>query len=491
MSYSTSSPGSETAPVPKRRVAALFTACLLLLTTAGVGVASTAGAADPAPYANPGVVNATPAPATDPPSWGSIKVTWTTPVPSDFVAGYLVLIQDAATPLSGTGGFVLTDGTRVVHVNDPATLSTVVKYLDYGITYRVTVISTNGEVSNTFINNALSGLAIDMDTSTASEPPTTPPDRIPFPGKRYEFPTVDAMINAHYQEFLDRAPTFVERTLWQEAFQNNGPNLGCVGVDLDPAVNANTPPALWNQAPNWGPNPVVTDQVGADNCPNTGTEYRMISILRTGSPGWVGINQPWSANFWAENPTTFQGIANPITRLYLAYFDRAPDTAGFNYWTGRFHDGTGSLDWISDFFAQSVEFSETYPSIVTNADFVSLVYFNVLNRAPDNAGMAFWAAQLSGANGTGPAVSKGRVMNQFAQSDENIQGTQVQTAIVNIYAGLLGRTPTQGELAQNTFWAKIANNTQPDGSGVAREALNVWVIQGAVRNSAEYKALQG
>ncbi len=484
MSYSTSSPGSETAPVPKRRVAALFAACLMLLTTAGVGVASTAGAADPAPYANPDNVVAVPAPSSEP--WGSIKVSWNTPVPADFVAGYLVLIQDAATPLGPGGTFDLTDGTRVIHVNDPATLSVVINYLDYGVTYRVTVISTNGEVSNTFINDALTTLPIWMDTSLASVPPVVPPVTPPVPADRYEFPTVDAMIDAHYWEFLDRAPTFVERTLWQDTFQAVGPNLGCVGVEI--GRGADNPPALWDGAPEWGPNPVVTGQEGAQNCPNVGTEYMMISILRTGSPGWLGINQPWSANFWAENPTTFQGIANPITRLYLAYFDRAPDAEGFEYWTGRFRDGTGSLDWIADFFATSPEFQQTYPSIVTNADFVSLVYFNVLNRAPDASGMAFWVAQLSGANGTGPAVSKGRVMNQFAQSDENIVATRVQTAIVNIYAGLLDRTPTQGELAQNTFWAKIANQG-PGGN--ANEALNVWIIQGAVRNSEEYASLQG
>jgi len=486
MSYSTSSPGSETAPVPKRRVAALFAACLLLLTTAGVGVASTAGAADPHPLANPATVNAVSGATADP--IGSIKVSWTKPVPADFVSGYLVLVQPEAG-LGDAGPFVLDSGTRVIPVLDPNQLSVVVSHLIPGDLYRVTVISTNGEVSNSFINDALTTLTIDIDTATASTPPPPPIDEIKDPGARYAFPTVDAMISAHYQEFLGRMPTFVERTLWQDTFQQQGENLGCIGVSG--TNDANNPPALWNEAPTFGPNPVVTDGTGAQNCPNLGTEYTMISILRTGSPGWVGINQPISANFWAENPTTFQGIANPITRLYFAYFDRVPEMGGFQYWTNQFRNGTGSLDSIAQFFANSPEFKETYPTIATNADFVSLVYFNVLHRAPDAAGMAFWVAQLSGANGTGPAVSRGRVMNQFAQSDENIQATKVSTAIVNIYAGLLGRTPTANELAQNVFWAKLANNTQPDGSGIAREALNVWVIQGAVRNSAEYKALQG
>lgn len=486
MSYSTSSPGSETAPVPKRRVAALFAACLMLLTTAGVGVASTAGAAQPRPVQNPGAVNVNTGGSSDP--WGSIKVSWTTPVPADFVTGYLVLVQEATV---GQTTFDPSTAYRVVPVSGVNTNSVVVSNLGWdntvnppvGFKYFATVLATNGEGSEAFINDAFALGYVNNKWGVTNPPPPVPgPTGITPPPARYAFPTVDAMINAHYQEFLDRAPTFVERNLWQDIFQANGENLNCVGVDT--TVTPNDPPQpVGSPAMAWGPEPLVSegaDNAGAQNCPNTGTEYRMISILRTGSPGWAGIYQPWSANFWAENPTTYQGIANPVTRLYFAYFDRVPDDAGFEYWTGRFRDGTGSLDWIANYFANSPEFQATYPTIQTNADFVSMVYFNVLHRAPDATGMAFWVAQLQ--NG----ASKGRVMNQFAQSDENIRATRVQTAIVNIWGALLDRMPTDNELVANAFWADNANSANPNP-----QALNVWVIQGAVRNSAEYAALQG
>lgn len=500
MSYSTSSPGSETAPVPKRRVAALFAACLMLLTTAGVGVASTAGAAQPHPLANPGTVKAVAGGTADP--VGSLKVTWTKPVPMDNVAGYIVLLQPEGG-LGTTSPFTIDAGTSIHPVMDPSQLSTLITGLTPGASYRVTVISTNGEVSMAFINDMFS-LLVDIAAGPASSPVVIPPT-VTQPGPRYAFPTVDAMIADHYKEFLDRPATYVERTLWQDLFQTYGAGTGCVGVDA--TKTAINPPALWGPAPLWGPNPVVTDGKGAQNCPNSGLEYNMISILRTGgSPAipaptatstpfpdwnntdpytWDEVNSAW---FFAENPTTFQGVINPITRLYFAYFDRSPDSGGLKFWANRFRTGVGSLDDIAQYFANSSEFKRTYPTIVTNADFVSMVYYNVLHRAPDASGMAFWVAQLTGANGTGAAITKGRAMNMFAQSTENIEATEVGTAVVNIYFGLLGRTPTQNELAQNVFWANVANNTAADGSGVAQPALNLWVIQGAVRNSAEYAA---
>lgn len=498
MSYSTSSPGSETASVPKRRVAALFAACLMLLTTAGVGVAATAGAAQPRPVANPGTVNVTTPAISDEAPVGSIKVNWTVPVPSDFTTGYLVLVQKSPTWVDG-------DSFQVYPVAGLNTTSLIIKNLGWetaplgGTAYSVIVLATNGEGSEAFIDYQMSILHQSATGATSFPPAVTPPTQ-PKPAPRYEFPTIDAMINAHYMEFLNRAPTFVERNLWQDVFQREGQNLACDGVDQSTNPATNPAPSFDSPAMAWGPAPIVTEAAspsGAQNCPNFGTEYDMISILRTGgAPDWFvdseatvpaghypqaifdGWDQPNSAWFYSENPTTYQGIANPIIRLYFAYFDRVPDQAGFEYWTDQFRNGKGSLDYIANFFANSPEFKKTYPTIQTNADFVSMVYFNVLHRVPDANGMAYWVAQLR--NG---GASKGRVMNQFAQSDENIDVTYGQVAITNIYAALLKRMPTNNELAANAFWAGTAN--------FGHVSENVWVIQGAVRNSAEYAALQG
>ena len=51
------------------------------------------------------------------------------------------------------------------------------------------------------------------------------------------------------------------------------------------------------------------------------------------------------------------------------------------------------MNEVSDFFARSPEFIARYGAL-DNAEFVSLVYQNVLGRNPDAAGFAFWTRQL-------------------------------------------------------------------------------------------------
>ena len=82
-----------------------------------------------------------------------------------------------------------------------------------------------------------------------------------------------------------------------------------------------------------------------------------------------------------------------IARLYKAYFGREPDETGLNYWLRANVQGH-HLEEISDFFAQSEEFVSLYGS-VSNDEFVTLLYRNVLNREPDESGLSYWRAVLN------------------------------------------------------------------------------------------------
>jgi uncharacterized delta-60 repeat protein len=137
----------------------------------------------------------------------------------------------------------------------------------------------------------------------------------------------------------------------------------------------------------------------------------------------------------------FQGRIAPVMRLYLAYFLRFPDYAGLQFWVG--FSATNPLTSISDAFASSPEFAARYGS-TTDAEFVDLVYRNVLGRAPDAAGASFWEQQLASG-----ARTRGEVMLAFSESEE-FRGTsfnEVQVAMT--YAGMLRREP---DAAGYTFW---------------------------------------
>lgn len=117
------------------------------------------------------------------------------------------------------------------------------------------------------------------------------------------------------------------------------------------------------------------------------------------------------------------GDAGQSYRLYKAAFDRAPDLPGLGYWIAQMDEGM-NLIGVSARFIDSAEFRSLYGSIATDRDFVAKLYLNVLDRAPDGAGLEWWLGQLD----TG-AKSRAKVLADFAESPEN--QANVMTLIAN------------------------------------------------------------
>ena len=88
------------------------------------------------------------------------------------------------------------------------------------------------------------------------------------------------------------------------------------------------------------------------------------------------------------------GNAGQAYRLYQAAFDRVPDQGGLGYWIDQMDSGTG-LSQVATGFINSAEFKALYGNNPSNAEFVTLLYDNVLHRAPDAGGYDFWMNELS------------------------------------------------------------------------------------------------
>ena len=101
-----------------------------------------------------------------------------------------------------------------------------------------------------------------------------------------------------------------------------------------------------------------------------------------------------------------------VARLYVAYFDRVPDHAGARYWNTASARGRLTLDEIADAFAGSAEFANRHHQ-VDDAEFVRLVYGNVLGRRPDPAGWRYWTAELAQGR-----LTRGELMVGFSESTE-------------------------------------------------------------------------
>ena len=166
------------------------------------------------------------------------------------------------------------------------------------------------------------------------------------------------------------------------------------------------------------------------------------------------------------NSAEFQGTGAPVARLYYAYFLRIPDYAGLNYWIGQFRAGN-SLASISNAFASSAEFANRYGAL-TNSQFVTLVYNNVLGRAPDSAGLAYWTGQLDG------GMTRGTMMLNFSESPEYRGLIANEVYVTMMYVGMLRREPDAGGFS---FWV---NYMDAGNSGLA--------LTGAFVGAPEYRS---
>lgn len=157
------------------------------------------------------------------------------------------------------------------------------------------------------------------------------------------------------------------------------------------------------------------------------------------------------------------GNVDPVVRLYRAYLLRIPDAGGLRYWIGVRRGGRTLLR-ISDSFAASSEFTRRYGAL-SNRAFVELIYRNVLGRAGDETGIAYWTGRLDRR-----AVSRGAVMLSFSESSEyrRKQAGAVESSVLHL---LLGRTaPDPATFAEHTAYGPVV------GVDPLRQALATRIL---------------
>jgi len=87
------------------------------------------------------------------------------------------------------------------------------------------------------------------------------------------------------------------------------------------------------------------------------------------------------------------GTAGQAYRMYGAAFGRAPDPGGLGYWIAALDSGA-ALHGVALAFMQSNEYKLLYGTDQSNGEFLTACYQNVLHRAPDAAGYAYWLGIL-------------------------------------------------------------------------------------------------
>ena len=142
------------------------------------------------------------------------------------------------------------------------------------------------------------------------------------------------------------------------------------------------------------------------------------------------------------NSPEFDTHAAAVIRLYHAALGRSPELCGYNYWLGQANAGMNTSE-MGQAFLESSEFA-TKQAGLDNAGFVDLIYLNVLQRAPEAVGRAYWIEQLQ----TGK-TDRGGMLYSVVQSQEFKAAMVDDVAVDILYLGLLDRT---ADTAETAYW---------------------------------------
>jgi S-layer protein len=106
-----------------------------------------------------------------------------------------------------------------------------------------------------------------------------------------------------------------------------------------------------------------------------------------------------------------------VSQLYVSLFGRAPDGEGLGYWVGQLAGGKTIAAVAQEMFNVTPA-RAFYPAYMTNDEIVAAFYVNVLGRAADAEGQAFWVGKM---NATG--ATKGSVIAEMINVVANYTGT--------------------------------------------------------------------
>ncbi len=125
--------------------------------------------------------------------------------------------------------------------------------------------------------------------------------------------------------------------------------------------------------------------------------------------------------------------ARTVARLYEAAFDRDGDIdlPGLNFWIDS-REGGLTEEELSQAFLDSPEFEDAFgdPALLTDVEFVRVLYRNILDREGEQGGVEFWTGALRDRN-----FDRDDLLLVFAQSPENVAGTAFVNSLFEVEPG--------------------------------------------------------
>lgn len=193
----------------------------------------------------------------------------------------------------------------------------------------------------------------------------------------------------------------------------------------------------------------------------SGFEVGHTGLELWGPAGWTdarfeiieAIPEPEPVDF---TTTACPWITDSVQRLYSAYFLRASDQSGFEFWLDAYSTGEWSLPRASAFFSQSPEFIEMYGA-VSDVEFIDLIYGNIFGRQADEGGRTYWLGRMED-----EGLDRGTVMLYFSESPEYIAQTGTETPMAGHFNWYpegttwgCGFGPMSAQLPADATWVDV------------------------------------
>jgi hypothetical protein len=121
---------------------------------------------------------------------------------------------------------------------------------------------------------------------------------------------------------------------------------------------------------------------------------------------------------------------NSLIELYIAYLGRIPDADGLSYWIDQFNSGHTLDDIGKTFYSAAIQYPDLtgYSSTMTDADFVRIVYKNVLGRTSVDAdGLNYWTTALASG-----AQTRGTLVKTILGSAHTFKGDATYGAVADL-----------------------------------------------------------
>ena len=118
-----------------------------------------------------------------------------------------------------------------------------------------------------------------------------------------------------------------------------------------------------------------------------------------------------------------QADVTRLAELYVAFFNRVPDADGLSYWIDQMGAGQSITQIADSFYSAGVQYASLtgFSTGMTDADFVKVIYKNVLGRtgttAPPDADVNYWVNNL-----TSGADTRGSLINTILGSAHSFKG---------------------------------------------------------------------